>query len=1454
MLVPCRLLSGGALLAVFATSVLLSADTIAIPRQVLSLPLESSLRSAEGQEPAQSERRSAATRFDATQGRLVEVGPGEPRLEQWPGKPWGSKGGVRLENPATNFLSNSSFEADLTGWVVRGEVRASVETEFPLHGQRALRVTGSGCVSHAPVEVTVQGREPLHNLFTLSAYVRREDGKEVTLEQVWPWAAPENQSENAIDWGSRHVERLGETPWYRVSANFGANGAPLAFKVWECGVEVRAGQQALHVDAVQLEQGEPRWMGGASSYIATGDRPAKREGDLLAYALGATGEGPVLPSGEGGVRVPALQPRGSLSLWVRPTMPPNGYWFCPQPWSAGGLILGATWLQINGAHMDYTPPSAGWTFVTVTWDGSLAQVYVNGKSVRPENDPLPYPGFDRWPSPAFALSRAEAGAGADAVLSDVTLWDQPLTPAQVRQLYATGDILGAVEPPQDRLTPVKYTVPGAGAVSLGLYDKAGRLVRTLLSGKQQEAGPQECAWDGRDDAGNPLPVGEYQVRGVVGNLGQEVEYIVGNTAVAGAQVAEQAWKPTLSSFDDYSVYRCMYAGYIGLAMLPDGNCFQQTQSCEASFTTQKVAPDGKVIWSKPCEFGAASYETHAICTDGKYIYSLQPAQFDLNPANRKLRLYEFLGRCSVETGDRVLWPGDRPVFPVSEAREVPDLFAGMYDGADRSNPFPGLNARHVAAGGGKVYIPLHFDNRIDLYDRESGENVGVFADVPQPEGVAVDGVGNLYVCSGKQVLRIAPDGRRATVIAQGLEKPWNLTLDGQGNLYVCDLGTQQVKKFSPEGRLLLTIGKPGGSWNGRVPDDGCNMPMAVAVAPGGEILIADRGHWRTQVFSPDGKRLLQSRMACGTNIPFLNLSNREWLYAEGWGPFGLQVARYRLDWRKKTWALDSMWELNQDTNFADLRRTLAHGGSWHALDLEGKTYIYKLDATLLMRVEPDRIVPCLALGGEGLASVPTVRDAQGREVKLDFDQRWVWVNKNDDYRCQPEEFSFFGKGPLEGWRASYVDPDGTIYVSDRSGRPGIGVYRFPLLGIDGRGNPLYSWDQAEKVWTLPAEDALWPYVALWGFHRDQRGWSYGFVRDDNYGNTQGGFLAGYDERNVRRWKAGRIISGLPRAAEFIQPEAVGVVGDGLVYAWDVSGFCQVFTTDGLYVGKLLSSQWAGDRGGPLNGGGESFDSKTYRIGGQTYLLCGGNAGFRLGLYRVTGMESLKRFTGTVRLTEQALPRPAEPTGPPPRKLQAIVPAPGAVTVDGDLGEWDKSAGQRIVVPGSEGKYKATGYAMYDQDFLYLAYAITDSSPALNTGVLSTLFNGDCVEAFLSTDPALPLAHGWTDRDYQFVLPAFSAVGPDKGRAQITRIQPKLEVVPGADMRLLVWPDKQGYNVEGKIPWVYFGDFRPAPGKKIAWDWNIDWSDASGSVRALQYHWNNGANWQTPTVWGEAEFK
>jgi flagellar hook assembly protein FlgD len=52
-------------------------------------------------------------------------------------------------------------------------------------------------------------------------------------------------------------------------------------------------------------------------------------------------------------------------------------------------------------------------------------------------------------------------------------------------------------------------VPGADEV--GIYDVAGRLVRTLRAGGLQ-GGRYEFAWDGRSEAGRPVAAGAYVAR------------------------------------------------------------------------------------------------------------------------------------------------------------------------------------------------------------------------------------------------------------------------------------------------------------------------------------------------------------------------------------------------------------------------------------------------------------------------------------------------------------------------------------------------------------------------------------------------------------------------------------------------------------------------------------------------------------------------------------------------------------------------------------------------------------------------------------------------------------------------------------------------------------------------------------------------------------------------------
>jgi len=121
--------------------------------------------------------------------------------------------------------------------------------------------------------------------------------------------------------------------------------------------------------------------------------------------------------------------------------------------------------------------------------------------------------------------------------------------------------------------------------------------------------------------------------------------------------------------------------------------------------------------------------------------------------------------------------------------------------------------------------------------RSFGKGLMIF-----PHGILVDRDGNLWVTDGQDNLPrpargAAPDAPLPPAPAKVIG--------------------QQVFKFSPEGKLLLTLGKPGGNQPGKPAEpDSFYQPNDVAVAPNGEIYVSE-GHGgansRIVKFSKEGK-------------------------------------------------------------------------------------------------------------------------------------------------------------------------------------------------------------------------------------------------------------------------------------------------------------------------------------------------------------------------------------------------------------------------------------------------------------------------------------------------------------------------------------------------------------------------------------------------------------------------
>ncbi len=144
-----------------------------------------------------------------------------------------------------------------------------------------------------------------------------------------------------------------------------------------------------------------------------------------------------------------------------------------------------------------------------------------------------------------------------------------------------------------------------------------------------------------------------------------------------------------------------------------------------------------------------------------------------------------------------------------------------------------------------------------------------------PEGIAVDGAGNVYVAekAGNRIQKLTSDGRSLAVWEMRGRAPGDLWLLGglavdlAGDVYVADEYNNRVLKFSPEGALIAQFG--GGP--DPSPEPGrFHGPRGVAVDQAGNMAVSDRDNWRVQKLAADGSFLDQWRNcldAPGCNFP-----------------------------------------------------------------------------------------------------------------------------------------------------------------------------------------------------------------------------------------------------------------------------------------------------------------------------------------------------------------------------------------------------------------------------------------------------------------------------------------------------------------------------------------------------------------------------------------------------------
>ncbi len=177
----------------------------------------------------------------------------------------------------------------------------------------------------------------------------------------------------------------------------------------------------------------------------------------------------------------------------------------------------------------------------------------------------------------------------------------------------------------------------------------------------------------------------------------------------------------------------------------------------------------------------------------------------------------------------------------------------------------------AADGQGNWYVADTANNRVrkvqpggNLFTLAGNGNASYFGDggpatkasVNQPEGVAVDAAGNVYIADtlDNAVRKVTADGTISTLAGTGtpgysgdggpakqarLKLPRAVAVDASGNVYVADTGNNQIRRIDAQG--TITTVDTGGA---------LNDPRGVAVDRAGNLYIADTGNRRVRRVSP----------------------------------------------------------------------------------------------------------------------------------------------------------------------------------------------------------------------------------------------------------------------------------------------------------------------------------------------------------------------------------------------------------------------------------------------------------------------------------------------------------------------------------------------------------------------------------------------------------------------------
>ena len=725
---------------------------------------------------------------------------------------------------------------------------------------------------------------------------------------------------------------------------------------------------------------------------------------------------------------------------------------------------------------------------------------------------------------------------------------------------------------------IRFTIPNSGRVSLGVYDRSGKMLRVLLHGKQQNAGEYSVVWDGLDWQGKPQPPGEYTWRFLHSpGLSSKFLFRIGTT------VPDEPWQRWVG---DHVPVATMAADETGFVFV---SYFSEVPDMIVKFNrslTKRVS---------------SSHQWY----DGNELTSVGIANgklFGMTRAGKIRRLNR--DTLKIET----TWP----YIPTPGGK-----FVSPNDLAARGKI---LVATDVAKQ------QVHF---LNTTTGKREKSVGV----PSPRRLAVGGEGSVFVTSGeKKLFVISADGNVKTLVNDLVDPQAVCTDPVSGDLFVWDVGiSKQLKRFDKNGRLLKTYGRKGGRLPTPYIATDFDAVNDLLFDGQGNLLVAEMGVVRRVVRVNVYTVKVVSEWFGGNayyNYAVINPDDPTDIWFE---PFVNGLVRMRADYDKKTWSVQSTFRPSP---------ALPGGGTagfpylrWFPRVHEGRTYMLSSNHWLYVVDEKKKVLRAIRTVEKAGDKLIVWTDRNEDQKRTDDEvvtypkdvanrfRRISWMDRNWNLWLQSGwEPTAFYTLPFGGWSKKNANIPTWDYSKIVGGPQLPDVLQqnpdYGSIYVDASG----TVHQTRGAMRMPGDERhghFWPAIES-SVARYMR-WSPG--KHPTLKSITGKHMThmGQSKENV-----------------FTQPGVIIGEAKGVVSAADRAGQPTGVTFDrdsGLYVGNLLDKRaddglpdWVYNPWKRVDfGGGQLFELKDGRV---LWLMQDWN---NHAVMEISGLDKIRRVQGKVRL-------------------------------------------------------------------------------------------------------------------------------------------------------------------------------------------------------------------------------